>query len=65
MAFPRKNYTVATEKGLNLRAEPTRKSKIIRVIPFGEKVVADNEVAVPDGWIAVKDGGYVMKEFLK
>lgn len=61
----KKNFVVNTERGLNLRDKPSKKAKVLKVIPFGEKVVVDHDVAVPEGWIAVKDGGFVMREFLR
>lgn len=66
MAAPRRNYTVRTKKaGLNLREEPNKESKILRLIPNGEKVTVDQTVETPLGWFAVKGGGYVMGEFLE
>lgn len=61
----RKNYTVNSKTGLNLRESPSRSARVIRVLKDGEKVTADNAVEAPDGWKAVKGGGYVMTEFLK
>ena len=61
----KKNFVVNAERGLNLREQPDKKAKIMRVLGFGEKVVVDHDKDVPEGWIAVKDGGFVMKEFLK
>lgn len=60
---PRKTYTVAYPHGLNLRAEPSKKAQIIRVLPHGETVAA-RDAEAPDGWLAV-EGGYVMAEFLE
>ena len=61
----RRTYTVQTKKGLNLREEPSKQSKILALLAFGEKVIIDPSAETPDGWVAVKSGGYVMKEFLK
>ena len=66
MAAPRKNFTVKTNKaGLNLREEPSTESKIIQLIPNGEKVTIDPVAEAPEGWVAVRGGGYVMREFLE
>lgn len=66
MAAPRRNYTVRTKKaGLNLRELPSKESKILRLIPNGEKVKIDPSVEAPIGWFAVDGGGYVMGEFLE
>ena len=65
MAGARRTFTVKTEvAGLNLREEPTTESRILRLIPNGEKVTIDPAAEVPEGWCAVKDGGYVMKQYL-
>lgn len=61
----RKNYTVNSKPGLNLRESPSRSARVIRVLKDGEKVTADNAVEAPNGWKAVKGGGYVMTEYLK
>lgn len=61
----KKNFVVNTERGLNLRAKPSKKAAVLKVIPYGEKVIVDHDVEAPEGWFAVKDGGFVMKEFLK
>lgn len=66
MAAPRRNYTVRTrKKGLNLRAEPSKESRILRLIPNGEVIKVDPTADAPLGWFAVKGGGYVMGEFLE
>lgn len=61
----RKWYSVNTERGLNLRSEPSKTAPILKILKNGERVEADNSVDVPDGWIAIKDQGFVMKQFLK
>lgn len=61
----RKNYTVTYEGGLNLRAKPSKDSKVLAVLPFGKKVTVNPTIETPDEWFAVKDGGFVMREFLK
>lgn len=61
----RKNYTVAYEGGLNLRAKPSKDSNVLAVLAFGAKVTVDPTVETPDEWLAVKDGGYVMSAYLK
>lgn len=57
--------TVKYQPGLNLRAEPSKESAVIRVLRYMETVEPDTEKEAPDGWLAVKGGGYVMREFLK
>ncbi len=61
----KKNFFVNTEKGLNLRAEPTKEAKVLKVLQLGEKVVIDSEIEAPEDWVAVKDGGFVMKAFIR
>lgn len=65
MAAQRKNYTVKVEHGgLNVREEPSKESRILRVLKNGEKVTVDPAADAAIGWFAVKGGGYVMGEFL-
>ena len=61
----RKNYTVNSEPGLNVRAKPSRSAPILSILKDGEKIAIDNAAEVPDGWKALRDGGYVMAEYLK
>ena len=61
----RKNFTVGTKRGLNLRAEPSKDASVLKVLAYEEKVVVDHNVEVPEGWVAVKPEGYVRKEFLQ
>lgn len=61
----KKNFVVNAERGLNLRELPSKDARILKVLDFGEKVVADHNVETPEEWIAIKDGGFVMKKFLK
>ena len=65
MAAARKNYTVSYQYGLNLREQPSKTSKVLAVLPFGQKVNIDPKAETPDGWFAVTTGGFVMAEFLK
>lgn len=65
MASARRRFTVNSAHGLNLRAEPSRKANVLRILADGEKITVDNETASPDGWIAVKGGGFVMTRFIK
>ena len=66
MARPKiPTYTVAVERGLNLRAEPSKDAPILAILEHGTKVKADTERESPDGWLAVSGGGYVMTEYLK
>lgn len=60
---PLKTYTVAYPHGLNLRAEPSKQAKILRVLQAGETVTV-RDAEAPEGWLAV-DGGYVMRDYLK
>lgn len=61
----KKWYIVTSETGLNLRKEPSKKAKILKVFDWNDRIEADNSVEAPEGWIAIKDGGFVMREFLK
>lgn len=62
----RRSYTVETRKrGLNLRAEPSKESKVLSLLPNGSKVQRDGGREAPEGWMAVKGGGFVMTKFLK
>lgn len=62
---PRKNYTVLSKPGLNVRQFPAKNAPIQRVLRDGEKVVVDNSTFAPAGWKALMGGGYVMAAFLK
>jgi len=62
---PRRNYTVESKPGLNVRAFPAKDARIVRVLRNGEKVSVDNKAAAPEGWKALAGGGYVMAEYLK
>ncbi len=61
----RKNYTVNSEPGLNVRAEPSRSARVLKILKDGEKIAVDNAAEAPDGWKALMDGGYVMANYLK
>lgn len=61
----RKIYTVATQRGLNLRETPSKEARVLRVLEPGEKISVDNAAEVPEGWKALQAGGFVMSEFLK
>lgn len=61
----KKNFVVATEKGLNVREEPGKHARILEVLPFKAKVTINPSAETLDGWVALKDGGFVMAEFLK
>lgn len=56
-------YTVASQTGLNVRENPDKTAKVLRVLGHGEAVEQDGKA--PKGWISVKGGGYVMAEYLK
>lgn len=62
---PRKNYTVNSTPGLNVRQFPAKNAPIQRVLRDGEKVAVDNSIFVPAGWKALLGGGYVMADYLK
>ena len=61
----RKNYTVNSEPGLNVRETPSRSASVLRVLKHGEKIAIDNAAETPEGWKALRDGGFVMSEYLK
>ena len=61
----KKTFSVSTQKGLNLREGPSKDTAVIRVLPFGAKVVIEESTEAPEGWVAIKGGGFVMKEFLQ
>ena len=61
----RRNYTVDSKPGLNVRAFPAKDARILRVLTDGEKVAVDNKAAAPEGWIALTGGGFVMAPYLK
>jgi len=65
MAKQKTTYTVNVERGLNLRAEPSKDAPVLAILEHGEKVKADTERGSADGWLAVVGGGYVMTEYLK
>lgn len=61
----KKWYVVISEHGLNLREQPSKKAKILKVFDWNDRIEADNSVKAPEGWIAIKGGGYVMRAYLK
>lgn len=61
----RKNYTVNSKPGLNVRESPSLQARVLRVLYDGEKVVVNNSAAAPEGWKALQAGGFVMAEYLK
>lgn len=62
----RKNYTVSVPtSGLNVREEPDKAARVLRVIPNGERVAIDPEADTPLDWRALQGGGYVMAEYLE
>lgn len=46
--------TVAYERGINVRSEPSLSAKIIKAIPFGEEVVVLSNQKYNDNWYHVK-----------
>lgn len=65
MAAARKNFTVKSAPGLNVRKQPSLGAEVLRVLTDGEKVTIVTDAEAPEGWAAVKAGGYVMKAYLK
>ena len=61
----RKNYTVDSKPGLNVRESPSLQARVLHVLFNGEKVVVNNSASVPEGWKALQSGGYVMFKYLK
>lgn len=61
----RKNFTVNSKPGLNVRESPSLQARVLRVLYDGEKVVVNNSAAVPEGWKALQTGGFVMSKYLK
>lgn len=57
--------TVDYAGGVCLREEPNTKAKVLRILPYGEKVKPDTKAEAPAGWVAVEGGGYTMREYLK
>ena len=57
---------IATNSSLNLRAEPNTSSSILRVLYYGQELIATERLA--DGWIKVKTDvieGYVMEKYVE
>ena len=61
----RKNYTVDSKPGLNVRESPSLQARVLRVLYDGEKIVVNNAAKAPEGWKALQTGGFVMAKFLK
>ena len=60
----KKTFTVNTHY-LNLREEPSKRVKVLKILQAGETIEVDTGIETPEGWVAVNGGGFVMKEFLK
>ena len=61
-------YATTDVAGLRIRSEASEDSKILKVIPKGERLVVDSEAEVVDGWVAVTAGstsGYVKAEYVQ
>ena len=58
-----KSLTVDYAGGVCLRAEPSVKARIVKVLLCGEKVKPTGKEA-PNGWTAV-EGGYTMTKYLR
>lgn len=61
----RKTFTVDWPGGVCLREEASKDSKVLAVLPYGEKVTIDPKAEAPAGWTAVSGGGYTMTQYLK
>ena len=62
---PRKSFIVNWAGGVCLREEPSKDSKVLAILPYGEKVAIDTKAEAPNGWTAVSGGGYIMTQYLK
>lgn len=65
MAKQKTTYTVAVERGLNLRAEPSKDAPVLAILENGAKIKVDTERGSVNGWLPVLGGGYVMAKYLK
>ena len=65
MAAARKTFTVAWPGGVCVREAPSKDSKVLAVLPCGEKVTVDQKTEAPAGWTAVSGGGFTMSIYLK
>lgn len=61
----RKTYTVDYLGGVCVREKASKESKILAVLPYGEKVTVDSKREAPAGWTAVAGGGFTMSQYLK
>jgi hypothetical protein len=61
----RKTFTVNWAGGVCKREKASKESKILAVLPFGEKVTVDSKADAAPGWTAIAGGGFVMSEYLK
>ena len=48
-----------------MREKASKESKILAVLPYGEKVTVDPKAEAPAGWTAVAGGGFTMSQYLK
>jgi hypothetical protein len=61
----RKALVVDWPGGVCLREQPTTESKILAILPCGEKITPDPKAEAPKGWVAVAGGGFTMARYLK
>lgn len=61
----RKFLVVDWPGGVCLREQPNQESKILTILPCGEKVTLDPKKDAPNGWVAVAGGGFTMARYLK
>ena len=57
---------IGVNSSLNLRQEPNTSSDILRVLYYGQELIASERLA--DGWIKVKTDvieGYVMEKYVE
>ena len=60
-----KTFVVVTNRdGVNLREAPSIKAKVVALIPNGDRIEEDPDVATVNGWVATR-GGYVMRKYLE
>lgn len=61
----RKTLTVDWPGGVCIREMPSTDSKVLGILPYGEKVAVDQKADAPDGWTAVSGGGFTKSQYLK
>lgn len=61
----KKTFTVDWAGGVCVREKASKESKILAILPYGEKVTIDPKAESPSGWTAVAGGGFTMTRYLK